>query len=210
MQVVRAGELVTKRRVRQSERPGDLLQNVEDVRPSSLRSLEGCLIDRDPSELVPKLGVAPGCKVALAPEFLLLAGPLRMAGCRVVTARKPVPNATHTIVVALHQSEVPALAAYAHALADVSSLWVAVPRRNARVDGLPPPEERPCLADLQAVFVPLGLTDNKLLSFGTILVAYRFVRQPPRPRAEGGPDADLDLLEEKKRRNRTPEERADE
>lgn len=165
------------------------------------------MIDRDPSELVPKLGVAPGCKVALAPEFLLLAAPLRMSGCRVVTARKPVPNASLTIVYAIHKADVPALAAYAHSLADVSSLWVAVPRKASSVDGLPPAEDRPELADLQAVFIPLGLSDNKLLSFGTMMVAYRFVRTPRRPRAEGGPDSDLDLLEKKKGR-RKPEERA--
>lgn len=166
------------------------------------------MIDRDPSELVPRLGVAPGCKVALAPEFLLLAAPLRMSGCRVVTARKPVPNASLTIVSAIHKSEVPALTAFAHSLADVSSLWVALPRKTSRVDGLPPPEERPELADLQAVFIPLGLSDNKLLSFGTMMVAYRFVRGPRRPRAEGGPDADLDLVEKKKANRRKPEERA--
>jgi len=144
--------------------------------------------------------------VALCPEFFLLAAPLRMAGCRVVSARAPVGSATHTIVVALHKDEVPALAAYGMALADVSSLWVAIPRKNATVDGLPPPDERPELADLQSVFVPLGLSDNKLLSFGRMLVAYRFVRKPPRPRAVGGPDDDLDLVEEKKRRK--PEKRA--
>ncbi|AKU93092.1 hypothetical protein [Vulgatibacter incomptus] len=165
------------------------------------------MIDRDPSELVPKLGVAPGCKVALAPEIFLLAAPLRLAGCRVVSARAPVPNAALTIIYALSKADVPALAAFAHNLADVSSLWVAVPRRNATVDGLPPPEDRAELADLQAIFVPLGLTDNKLLSFGTMLVAYRFVRKRGSLRAEGGPDADLDLVEEKKRK-RKPEERA--
>lgn len=165
------------------------------------------MIDRDPSELVPRLGVAPGCKVALAPEFLLLAAPLRMSGCRVVTARKPVPNASVTVIYAIHRSEIPALAAWAHSLADVSSLWVALPRKTCTVDGLPPPEERPELADLQAVFIPLGLSDNKLLSLGTMMVAYRFIRRPRRPRAEGGPDADLDLVEKKKAR-RKPEERA--
>lgn len=131
-----------------------------------------------------------------------------MSGCRVVTARKPVPNASLTIVYAIHKEDVAALAAFAHALADVSSLWVAVPRRNSVVDGLPPAEERPELADLQAIFIPLGLSDNKLLSFGTMMVAYRFIRNPRRPRAEGGPDADLDLLEEKKKARRKPEERA--
>lgn len=170
---------------------------------------EGCLIDRDPSELVPKLSVGPGCKVALAPELFMLAGPLRMAGCRVVSAREPVGSASHTILVALSREEVPALAAYAHALAEVSALWVAVPRKTRDVEGIPPPEKRPCLDDLQQVFVPLGLSDNKLVSFGTLLVAYRFVRKPPRPRAEGGPDADLEHPE-KRRRARKPEERLDE
>lgn len=165
------------------------------------------LIDRDPSELVPKLSVGPGCKVALAPELFLLAGPLRIAGCRVVSAREPVGSASHTIICALSRAEVPALAAYAHALADVSSLWVALPRKNVELAGIPPPDDRPTLDDLQQIFVPLGLSDNKLLSFGTVLVAYRFVRKPPRPRAEGGPDADLDLVEEKKRRQRKPQER---
>lgn len=168
------------------------------------------MIDRDPSELVPKLGIGPGCKVALAPEIFLLAGPLRMAGCRVVSAREPVPNASLTVILALSKDDVPALAAYAHNLAEVSSLWVAVPRKNAEIAGIPPPEQRPELADLQQVFVPLGLSDNKLLSFGTMLLAYRFVRKPPRPRAEGGPDADLDLVEEKKKGPRKPEERAEE
>ncbi|WP_373046608.1 hypothetical protein [Vulgatibacter sp.] len=168
------------------------------------------MIDRDPSELVPKLGVGPGCKVALAPELFLLAGPLRISGCRVVSAREPVGSASLTIVLALSKDDVPALAAYAHELAEVSSLWVAVPRKIAEVEGLPPPEARPDLGDLQQIFVPLGLSDNKLLSFGTMLVAYRFVRKPPRPRAEGGPDADLDLVEEKKKRNKKPEERLDE
>lgn len=168
------------------------------------------MIDRDPSELVPKLGIGHGCKVALAPELFLLAGPLRIAGCRVVSARQPVGSASLTIIVALAKDEVPGLAAYAHELAEVSALWVAVPRKTAEVDGLPPPERRAELADLQQVFVPLGLSDNKLLSFGTMLVAYRFVRKPPRPRAEGGPDADLDLVEEKKKRARKPEERLDE
>ena len=165
------------------------------------------LIDRDPSELVPKLSVGPGCKVALAPELFLLAGPLRIAGCRVVSAREPVGSASHTIVCALSREEGPGLAVYAHALAEVSSLWVAVPRKSADVAGLPPPEKRPTLGDLQQVFIPLGLSDNKLVSFGTVLVAYRFVRKPPRPSAEGGPDADLDLLEQKKRRARKPQER---
>lgn len=168
------------------------------------------MIDRDPSELVPKLGVGPGCKVALAPELFLLAGPLRIAGCRVVSARQPVGSASLTVLVALSKAEVPALAAFAHELAEVSSLWVAVPRKNADIDGLPPPEQRAELADLQQVFVPLGLSDNKLLSFGTMLVAYRFIRKPPRPRAEGGPDADLDLVEEKKKRSKKPEERLEE
>lgn len=169
------------------------------------------MIDRDPSELVPGLGVAPGCKVALAPEFFVLAGPLRLLrGCRVVSARLPVSSASVTIVEVLSKQEVPALAAYAHGLAEVSSLWVAVPRKNARVEGLPPPKERAQLADLQAVFVPLGLSDNKLLSFGTVLVAYRFVRKPGPLRAVGGPDDDLDLVEEKKRRGKRPERRAGE
>ncbi|HWV39919.1 MAG TPA: hypothetical protein VN033_15725 [Vulgatibacter sp.] len=167
------------------------------------------MIDRDPSELVPKLGIAPGCKVALAPEIFLLAHPLRLAGCRVVSARAPVPNAALTIVYALSKEDVPALAAYAMQLADVSSLWVAVPRKNAEVEGLPPPERRAELADLQAIFIPLGLTDNKLLSFGTMLVAYRFVRKRGSLRAVGGPDADLDLLEEKlAKKRRKPEDRA--
>jgi len=168
------------------------------------------LIDRDPSELVPKLGIGPGCKVALAPEIFMLAHPLRLAGCRVVSARAPVPSAALTIVYALSKDDVPALAAFAHQLADVSSLWVAVPRKNAEVEGLPPPELRAELGDLQAIFIPLGLSDNKLLSFGTMLVAYRFVRKRGSLRAEGGPDADLDLVEEKMRANkrRKPEERA--
>lgn len=167
------------------------------------------MIDRDPSELVPRLSVGPGCKVALAPELFMLAGPLRIAGCRVVSARDPVGSASHTILMTLSQEEVPALAAYAHSLADVSVLWVAIPRRTAQVEGIPPPEKRPCLADLERLFIPLGLSSNKLLSFGTVLVAYRFVRKPARPRAEGGPDADLDLVEEKKKRARKPEERLD-
>lgn len=168
------------------------------------------MIDRDPSELVPKLGVAPGCKVALAPEIFMLAHPLRLAGCRVVSARAPVPNAALTIVYALAKGDVPALAAFAYQLADVSSLWVAVPRKNAVVEGLPPPEQRADLADLQAIFVPLGLSDNKLLSFGTMLIAYRFVRKRGSLRASGGPDADLDLVEEKLQspKRRQPEERA--
>jgi len=167
------------------------------------------LIDRDPSELVPRLAVGPGSKVALAPELFLLAGPLRIAGCKVVAAREPVPSASHTIVCALSRADVPGLAAYAHALADVSALWVAVPRKGADVEGIPPPELRPTLDDLQQVFVPLGLSDNKLVSFGTVLIAYRFVRKPPRPRAEGGPDADLDRLEERRRAGRKPQERLD-
>lgn len=168
------------------------------------------MIDRDPSELVPKLGVAPGCKVALAPEIFMLANPLRLAGCRVVSARAPVPSAALTIVYALAKEDVPALAAYAYQLADVSSLWVAIPRKTSEVEGLPPPDGRAELADLQAVFVPLGLSDNKLLSFGTMLIAYRFVRKRSPLRAEGGPDAELDLVEEKLRppKRRKPEERA--
>ena len=167
------------------------------------------MIDRDPAELIPKLGVAPGCKVALAPELQLLAGPLRIHGCRVVTARAPVPNASLTLLLVLEKDEVPALAAYAHRLADVSALWIAVPRRTSEIDGLPPPDRRPCLQDLQEVFVPLGLSDDKLLSLGTVLVGYRFVRKPPQLRAEGGPDADLDLVEEKKRRAPKPRPRAE-
>jgi len=165
------------------------------------------LIDRDPSELVPRLSVGPGCKVALAPELFMLEGPLRIAGCRVVSAREPVGSASHTILLALSRDEVPALAVYAHALADTSVLWVAVPRKAAEVEGIPPPEARPTLDDLERLFIPLGLSSNKLLSFGTVLIAYRFVRRPPRPRAEGGPDSDLDLLEEKKKRARKPEGR---
>lgn len=167
------------------------------------------MIDRDPAELIPKLGIAPGCKVALAPELQLLAGPLRIHGCRVVTARAPVPNANLTLLLVLEKCEVPALAAYAHRLADVSALWIAVPRRAADVDGLPPPNERPRLQDLQEIFVPLGLSDDKLLSLGTVLIGYRFVRKPPQLRAEGGPDADLDLFEERRRRPRTPRPRAE-
>ena len=148
---------------------------------------------------MPKLGVAPGCKVALCPELALLTSPLRLAGCRVVPARAPVANASLTIVVALSKADVAELAAYAHVLADVSSLWVAVPRKGADVDGLPPPEQRAELADLQQVFVPLGLSDNKLLSFGTMLIAYRFVRKRAAAKAVGGPDEDLDLVEEKKK-----------
>ncbi len=168
------------------------------------------MIDRDPSELVPKLGIAPGCKVALAPEIFMLAHPLRLAGCRVVSARAPVPNAALTIVYALSKADVPELAAYGYQLADVSSLWVAVPRKSAEIEGLPPPDDRAELTDLQAIFIPLGLSENKLLSFGTMLVAYRFVRKRGSPRAEGGPDADLDLAEEKLRqgRRRKPEDRA--
>jgi hypothetical protein len=167
------------------------------------------VIDRDPSELIPKLGVAPGAKVAVAPEIFLLAGPLRLAGCRVVSARSPVPNANVTITVALSKEDVPPLAAFAHQLAEVSSLWVAIPRKGAHVEGLPAEDDRPGLADLQSIFVPLGLSDNKLLSFGTMLLAYRFVRKRTPVRAEGGPDADLDLLEKKKRqRARKPEDRA--
>jgi hypothetical protein len=165
------------------------------------------VIDRDPSELIPKLGVAPGCKVALAPEIFLLAGPLRLAGCRVVSARSPVPNANVTITVAMSREEVPALAAFAHQLAEISSLWVAIPRKGAHVAGLPAEEDRPDLGDLQSIFVPLGLSDNKLLSLGTMMLAYRFVRRRSPLRAEGGPDADLDLVE-KRKRARKPEERA--
>jgi hypothetical protein len=183
------------------------LPTARDVQRFGGHFLGGFVIDRDPSELVPRLGVGPGCKVALAPELLLLAAPLRMAGCRVVQARKPVPSAALTVVSILSKEEVAPLAAYAHSLADVSSLWVAVPRLRATVEGLPPPELRPALADLQAVFIPLGLSDNKLLSFGTMLVAYRFVRKPPRPRAEGGPDPELELVDEGPR-VRKPEERA--
>lgn len=167
------------------------------------------MIDRDPSELIPKLGVAPGAKVALAPEIFLLAAPLRLAGCRVVSARSPVPSASVTVTLALSKEDVPPLAAFAHQLAEVSSLWVAVPRKGAHVQGLPPEEDRPELADLQAVFVPLGLSDNKLLSLGTMMLAYRFVRRRAPLRAEGGPDADLDLVDKKKKqRVKKPEERA--
>jgi hypothetical protein len=167
------------------------------------------LIDRDPAELLPRLGIAPGCKVALAPELQLLAGPLRIHGCRVVSARTPVPAANLTLLLVLEKKEVPALAVYAHRLADVSALWVAVPRRTATIDGLPPPDDRPGLQDLQEIFVPLGLSDDRLLSLGTVLVGYRFVRKPPQLKAEGGPDADLDLLEERKRRARRPRPRAE-
>ncbi len=167
------------------------------------------LIDRDPAEVIGKLGVAPGCKVALASELRFLEGPLRIHGCRVVSARTPVPNANLTFLVVLEKEEVPGLAAFAHRLADVSALWVAVPRRGADLDGLPPPDRRPCLQDLQEIFVPLGLSDDKLLSLGTLLVGYRFVRKPPPLRAEGGPDSDLDLAEEKKRRAPKPRPRAE-
>lgn len=167
------------------------------------------MIDRDPAELVPKLGAAPGCKVALAPELQLLAGPLRIHGCRVVTARAPVPSANLTLLLVLEKREVPALAAFAHNLAEVSALWVALPRRTAELDGLPPPDDRPGLQDLQEIFVPLGLSDDKLLSLGTVLVGYRFVRKPGQLRAEGGPDADLDLVEERKRRAPKPRPRAE-
>jgi hypothetical protein len=167
------------------------------------------LIDRDPAELIPKLGVAPGCKVALAPELQLLAGPLRIHGCRVVTARAPVPSANLTLLLVLEKREVPALAAYAHRLADVSALWIAVPRRTAELEGLPPPDQRPGLQDLQEIFVPLGLSDDRLLSLGTVLVGYRFVRKLPQLRAEGGPDADLEIVEERKRRNPKPRPRAE-
>lgn len=160
------------------------------------------VIDRDPLELLPGLGVNPGCKVALAREAFSLASAFRLRGCRVVPADVPVPNASLTILVALTKAEVPGLAAYAKALAEVSSLWVAVPRKTARREGLPAAAERAALADLQAVFVPLGLSDNKLVSFGSLLVAYRFVRKPAPPRAVGGPDDDLDLFEEKLRRIR--------
>lgn len=167
------------------------------------------VIDRDPSELIPGLGVAPGCKVALAPEVFVLAGPLRLLRqCRVVSARTPVPSASLTIVTALSKEEVPALAVYAQNLADVSALWVAVPRKNAETEGLPPPKKRAQLADLQAVFVPLGLSDNKLLSFGTMLVAYRFVRKAGAPRAVGGPQDDREDLEELHRSGKLPERRA--
>ncbi|MFO7155582.1 MAG: hypothetical protein DIU72_003050 [Pseudomonadota bacterium] len=157
------------------------------------------MIDRDPSELLPGLGIRPGCKVALAREIYSLASAFRLHGCRVVPADAPVPNAAITILVVLTKAEVPALAAYAHALADVSSLWVAVPRKSARREGLPDAAERAELADLQAVFVPLGLTDNKLLSFGSMLVAYRFVRKPGPLRAPGIDD-ELEHLEERRRR----------
>lgn len=168
------------------------------------------MIDRDPTELLPGLGVGPGCKVALAPEVFSLASALRLRGCEVVAATAPVPNAAVTILVALSKAEVPGLAIYAHALADVSSLWVAVPRKTALRDGLPGVRERAELADLQAVFIPLGLSDNKLLSFGTMLVAYRFVRRSGPLRAVGGPDDDRDLLQEKLRRlGRRKERRAD-
>lgn len=159
-------------------------------------------------ELLPGLGVHPGCKVALAREVFSLASAFRLRGCRVVTADVPVPSASTTILVVLRKDEVPGLAAYAQALAEVSSLWVAVPRKTARREGLPLASERAELADLQAVFVPLGLSDNKLVSFGSMLVAYRFVRKPGPPRAVGGPDDDLDLLEEKLRRIRRRERRA--
>lgn len=165
------------------------------------------MIDRDPSELLPGLGIHPGCKVALAREVFSLATAFRLHGCRVVPADLPVPSAAVTIVVAISKEDVPGLAAYAHALADVSSLWVAVPRKTARREGLPSASERAELSDLQAVFVPLGLSDNKLLSFGSMLVAYRFVRKVGPPRATGGPDDDLDLLEEKLRRKREKERR---
>ena len=163
------------------------------------------MVDREPSELLPRLGIAPGCKVALAPELESLAPSLRLAGCSVVSGRTPVPSASITLIVALRREEVAPLAAYAYSLSEVSSLWIAVPRRSAERDGLPDKLDRPVLDDLQTVFVPLGLTDNKLLSFGTVLVGYRFVRTPHRPRATGGADDDLDLLEEKQRRIRTPE-----
>ncbi len=166
------------------------------------------MIDRDPLELLPGLGIQPGCKVALAREIFSLASAFRLRGCRVVAADVPVPSANATILVVLRKDEVPALAAYAQALAEVSSLWVAVPRKNARREGLPRASERADLSDLQAVFVPLGLTDNKLVSFGSMLVAYRFVRKPKPPRAVGGPDDDLDLVEEKLRRIRERERRA--
>jgi len=158
------------------------------------------VIDRDPSELLPGLGIRPGCKVALAREIYSLASAFRLHGCRVVPADTPVPNATITILVVLTKAEVPALAAYAHALADVSSLWVAVPRKSVRREGLPAVAERAELSDLQAVFVPLGLTDNKLLSFGSMLVAYRFVRKPG-PLRVRRPDDELDRPEEKWRRS---------
>lgn len=163
------------------------------------------MIDRDPVELLPGLGVHPGCKVALAREVYSLASAFRIRGCRVVAADVPVPSASVTILVAISKAEVPGLAAYAQALADVSSLWVAVPRKTARREGLPRASERAQLADLQSVFVPLGLSDNKLVSFGSMLVAYRFVRKSGPPRAVGGPDDDLDLLEEKLRRIRERE-----
>lgn len=165
------------------------------------------MIDRDPSELVPALGIGPGAKVALAREIFSLASALRLLGCEVVTAEVPVPSASTTIVIALTKTEVPALAAYAHKLADVSSLWVAVPRKTARREGLPAAVDRADLSDLQQVFIPLGLSDNKLLSFGTMLVAYRFVRKPNPPRARGGPDEDLDALEERLRKKRRRRER---
>lgn len=165
------------------------------------------MIDRDPSELVPALGVGPGAKVALAPELFSVASALRLIGCEVVAAAVPVPSAATTIVIALSKAEVPGLAVYAHKLADVSSLWVAVPRKTARREGLPVAKERAELADLQQVFIPLGLSDNKLVSFGTMLVAYRFVRKPNPPRAVGGPDDELDAWEERLRRKRKRKER---
>lgn len=165
------------------------------------------VIDRDPLELLPGLGVQPGCKVALAREVFSLASALRIRGCRVVTADVPVPSASLTILVAITKAEVPGLAAYAQSLAEVSSLWVAVPRKTAQREGLPRATERAELSDLQSVFVPLGLSDNKLVSFGSMLVAYRFVRKPSPPRAVGGPEDDLDLLEEKLRRIREKERR---